>query len=106
MPPPRQTPNSLTDLAAVGDWPLGRHRDIRSLSVCLARLACELDEITEAIAGERLRLAFGDLLRFSPAAAHLSIATERLEEVLFELQRYGESPWPPAAVEQRDRCAT
>ena len=60
------------------------------MSVQLARLACDLDGLTLAVA-DAPRTS-GDLLLLAAPALHLSIAVERLEQVMVELERYGQSP--------------
>jgi hypothetical protein len=61
-----------------------------TLSIRLARFACECDALAQDLAGALLTAEDGDLM--APAAAHLELAVETIWHTLWELAKFGRSP--------------
>jgi|GEM_PF-7023795 len=62
---------------------------IAPLSVRLARLACDLDEVVQEIAREPLD--DGDSLLLAAPALHLTLALDQLEQSLYEVEKLDQS---------------
>ncbi|MDQ6607750.1 MAG: hypothetical protein M3Z06_14540 [Actinomycetota bacterium] len=70
------------------------------LSVRLAQVACDLEDVVRGLAAERP--TEWDTILLAAPAAHLAIVVDALEQTLYELETRGQSPWPPiAAAEER-----